>query len=176
MIFPFQDKSPKIGQDVFLAEGCKVIGDVTLEDQASVWFNSIIRGDLAPIYIGARTNIQDLSMIHVNRNEPVHIEEEVTIGHSVILHGCTIRKGTLIGMGAIIMNGSEIGEESIVAAGTLVPERKTFPPRVMLMGSPAKIVRELTEHDLEMIRGTAGRYVQKALEYLKESHNRTKRI
>lgn len=166
MILPFQNKTPQIGQEVFLAPGCQLIGDVTLENQVSIWFNSVIRGDLAPIYIGARSNIQDLSMIHVNKDQPVYIEEDVTVGHSVTLHGCTIRKGSLIGMGAVILNGSEVGEESIVAAGSLITERKVFPPRVMIMGSPAKVVRELTPKDLEMIRGTAGRYVQKALEYL----------
>ncbi|MHB1653205.1 MAG: gamma carbonic anhydrase family protein [Desulfitobacteriaceae bacterium] len=170
MLLTIQSKEPKIGRDVFLAEGCKVIGDVTLADQASIWFNAVVRGDLAPISIGKCTNIQDLSMIHVNENQPVLIEEDVTVGHNVILHGCTIRRGSLIGMGTIILNGSEIGEETIVAAGSLIPERKTFPSRVLLMGSPAKVVRELTVEDLRMIRGATARYLQKAQDYLKESH------
>lgn len=169
MLYPFQDKQPQVGRDVFLAEGAKVIGDVTLADQASIWFNTIIRGDLAPIRIGRRTNVQDMCMIHVNRGKPVLIEDDVTVGHSVTLHGCTIHRGCLVGIGSIILNGAEIAEETIVAAGSLVPERKTYPPRVLLMGSPAKIVRELTEEDLLMIRGTSGRYLQKALEYIEEA-------
>lgn len=169
MLLPFKDKEPKVGKNVYLAEGSQVIGDVTLGDEVSVWFNTILRGDLAPIVIGARCNIQDLSMIHVNRRQPVLLEEDVSIGHSATLHGCTIRKGTLVGMGAVILNDVEIGEESIVAAGSLVPERKNFPPRVLIMGSPAKVVRELNDKDLQMIRGTAGRYVQKAKEYLEMS-------
>ncbi len=166
MLLPFKDREPKIGKNVFLAEGSQVIGDVTLGDDVSIWFNTILRGDLAPIIIGSRCNIQDLSLIHVNQNQPVVLEESVSIGHHVTLHGCTIHRGALIGMGAIILNGTDIGEESLVAAGSLVPERKTFPPRVLIMGSPAKVVRELNEKDLEMIRGTARRYVQKAREYL----------
>lgn len=169
MLYPFHDKKPQVGRDVFLAEGAKVIGDVTLYDQASVWFNTIIRGDLASIRIGRRTNIQDMSMIHVNQGKPVLIEEDVTVGHSVTLHGCTIRKGCLIGIGSIILNDAEIGEETIVAAGSLVPERKVYPARVLLMGSPARIIRELTETDLVMIRGTSERYLKKALEYMEEA-------
>lgn len=169
MLLPFKDKEPHIGKNVYLAEGSQVIGDVTLGDDVSVWFNTILRGDLAPIVIGARCNIQDLSMIHVNQNQPVTLEENVSIGHSVTLHGCTIRRGTLVGMGAIILNDAEIGEESIVAAGALVTEHKTFPSRVLIMGSPAKVVRELSESDLQMIRSTANRYAQKAREYLELS-------
>lgn len=169
MLLPLKDKVPQIGKNVYLAAGSQVIGDVTLGDEVSVWFNTILRGDLAPIVIGARCNIQDLSMVHVNQQQPVILETDVSVGHSVTLHGCTVHQGALIGIGAVLLNGAEIGAESIVAAGALVPERKIFPPRVLIMGSPAKVVRELTDRDLEMIRGTTRRYVQKAQEYLELS-------
>jgi len=169
MLYSFQQFKPKLGSGVFLAEGCKIIGDVTIGSQSSIWFNTVIRGDLAPIYIGDRSNIQDLSVIHVNKDQPVVIEEEVSVGHSVVLHGCTIRKGSLIGMGAIVLNGSEIGEETLVAAGSLIPENKSFPPRVLLMGSPAKIIRELTYEDLSKMRRTVANYVIKAEEYISHS-------
>jgi len=155
-------KEPKIAKSVFIAEGCKITGDVEIGEQSSVWYNSVIRGDLAKIRIGNCTNVQDIAVIHVSQNQPVTIEDYVTIGHSAILHGCTIGKGSLIGMGAIILDGVTIGEETSIAAGTLVPGDKSFPPRVMLMGVPARIVRELTEMEIATMRETAERYVVKA--------------
>lgn len=165
MIFSFNDKTPKIEENVFLAEGSQVIGEVQIGEKASVWYNSVIRGDLASITIGKRSNIQDLSVLHVNRNQPLVIEDEVSIGHSVVLHGCTIKSGSLIGMGTIILNNSIIGEETLVAAGSLIPENKTYPPRVLLMGSPARVIRELTEEEIESLHQTAERYYQKAIEH-----------
>jgi carbonic anhydrase/acetyltransferase-like protein (isoleucine patch superfamily) len=165
MLYRFKDKTPVIGQNVYIAEGARIIGEVQLEEESSIWYNTVIRADMASIKIGKRTNIQDLSTIHVNRGQPVVIEDEVTVGHSVILHGCTIKKGSLIGMGSIILNGSVIEEETLVAAGSLIPEYKTFPPRVLLMGSPAKVIRELTEKEILSLRDTAGRYVEKANEH-----------
>ncbi len=155
-------KSPKIARSVFLADGCKIIGDVTIDEQSSVWFNSVIRGDLATISIGKNTNIQDLVVIHVNQNQPVIIEDFVTIGHSAILHGCKIGKGSLVGMGAIILDGAIINEETSIAAGALVPGNKSYPPRVLLMGVPARVVRELTEGEVSAMFETAKRYVIKA--------------
>ncbi len=166
MLYPFQDKKPAISKDVYLADGVKVIGDVEIKDHSSVWFNSVLRADLAPILVGANTNIQDLSVIHVNRNQPTIIEDNVTIGHSVVLHACTIKKGSLIGMGSIILSGAEIGEYTLVAAGTLVPENKKFPSKVLLMGSPAKIIRELNLEELEMMKKTNESYINKGKEYL----------
>ncbi|HVJ48027.1 gamma carbonic anhydrase family protein [Desulfitobacterium sp.] len=165
MIFKFQEKTPHLGDHVFLAEGTHVIGDVQIGDESSVWYNTVIRGDLAPISIGKRCNIQDLSMLHVNQGQPLRIEDEVTVGHSVVLHGCTIKNGSLIGMGSIIMNGAVIEEETLVAAGSLVTENKTFPPRVMIMGSPAKVIRELTPQEIKSLHETALRYSQKAVEH-----------
>lgn len=165
MIYSFKGKIPKLGKNVFLAEGTQIIGEVEIDEESSIWYNSVLRGDLASIRIGKRSNIQDMTVIHVNQGQPVIIEDEVSVGHSVILHGCTIKRGSLIGMGAIILNGAVIGEETLVAAGSLVTENKTFPPRVLLMGSPAKIVRELTDQEILSHRATAGRYVEKAYEH-----------
>jgi len=155
-------KEPKLADSVFTAEGCKISGDVEIGEHSSVWYNSVIRGDLAKIRVGDCTNIQDLVVIHVNENQPVTIEDYVTIGHSAILHGCTIGKGSLVGMGSIILDGVTISEETSIAAGTLVPGNKTYPPRVMLMGSPARVVRELTESEIAAMYKTAERYVGKA--------------
>ena len=165
MLYSFKGKIPTLEKNVFIAEGARVIGEVELGAETSVWYNSVIRGDLASIKIGKRANIQDMSVIHVNQGQPVIIEDEVSVGHSVILHGCTIKKASLIGMGAIILNGAIIEEESLVAAGSLITENKTFPPRVLIMGSPAKVIRELTEKEILSLRLTAGRYVEKAYEH-----------
>lgn len=165
MLYSFKGKIPNLGKNVFIAEGAQIIGDVHISEEGSVWYNSVIRGDLASIKIGKRSNIQDMTVIHVNQGQPVVIEDEVSIGHSVILHGCTIKKGSLIGMGAIIQNGAVIGEESLVAAGSLVTEHKVFPPRVLIMGSPAKVVRELAEKELDLLRFTSIRYVERANEH-----------
>lgn len=159
---PGNHKDPQIAKSVYLADGCKIRGDVHIDEQSSVWFNSVIRGDLAKISIGKCTNVQDLVVIHVSQNQSVTIEDYVTIGHSAILHGCTIGKGSMIGMGAIVLDGAVINEETMVAAGTIVPGNKTYPPRVLLMGAPAQIVRELTEKEILSMRGAAERYVGKA--------------
>ncbi|MEA4901781.1 gamma carbonic anhydrase family protein [Desulfitobacterium sp.] len=173
MIFKFQGKTPNLGNPVFLAEGAHVIGDVRIGDESSVWYNAVIRGDVASITIGKKCNIQDLSVIHVHEGQPVTLEDEVTVGHSVILHGCTIKRASLIGMGAIVMNGAVIEEETMVAAGSLIPEHKTFPPRVLIMGSPAKVVRELTPEEIASLHQTAQRYCQNAAELISSSATRS---
>ncbi|HWI55289.1 MAG TPA: gamma carbonic anhydrase family protein [Desulfobacteria bacterium] len=165
MLYSFGEFKPTVAADVMVADGAKIIGNVSIGEQSTVWFNVVIRGDLAPISIGCRTNIQDSVTIHVNKDQPVVLGDEVSIGHGVILHGCYVGKGSLIGMGAIILNGSLIGEETLVAAGTLVPENKTYPPRVLLMGSPAKVIRELSDAELQSLRRTVQNYIQKGREY-----------
>jgi carbonic anhydrase/acetyltransferase-like protein (isoleucine patch superfamily) len=156
---------PVFGKEVYVAEGAKIIGDVSLGDEASVWFNAVLRGDLAPIRIGARTNIQDGVIGHVNANQPLILEDEVSVGHGAIVHGCRIGKGTLIGMGAIVLNGADIGEYALVGAGSIVTENKKIPPYTLSLGSPAKVVRELTEDDLQRMRKTMESYVVKGKEY-----------
>ncbi|MEL1134634.1 gamma carbonic anhydrase family protein [Desulfitobacterium sp. THU1] len=165
MLYSFKDKKPQLGKNSFIADGAKVIGDVQIGDESSIWYNSVLRADLASIAIGNRTNIQDLSVIHVDSGHPVVIEDDVTVGHSVTLHGCTIKKGSMIGMSSIILNGAVIAESSLVGAGSLITENKHFPPCVLIMGSPAKVVRELTKEEIQSLQGAANRYVEKSYEH-----------
>ena len=166
MILPYHDKKPQIGEHVYVAEGAQIIGDTTIGEYSSVWFNCVLRGDIDSITIGRRTNIQDLSVIHANPGQPTIIEDDVSVGHSCVLHGCLIRQGSLIGMGSIILNDSEIGEYSIVGAGSLVPERKKYPPNSLILGSPAKVVRELSSEEIASLKDIADRYMERAQEYL----------
>lgn len=160
MLITCQDKNPTIGKDVFLAEGAKVVGDVELGDQSSVWFNVVIRGDVAPIRIGAESNIQDNTVIHGTWNKAtVTIGKGVTIGHSVVLHGCTIGDQCLIGMGSIIMDGATIGANSIVGAGSLVTEGSQFESGMLVLGRPAKALRPLTQAELDFLPKSASNYI-----------------
>jgi len=165
MILPYQGRIPKLGKNVYLAEGVKIIGETEIGDFSSVWFNCVLRGDISSITIGKRTNIQDLSVIHVNPGEPAVIEDEVSVGHSCVLHGCTIRRGCLIGMGSIILNNSEIGEYSLVGAGSLIPENKVFPAGSLILGSPAKVIRELTPEEISYNIQIAENYRLRGQEY-----------
>ncbi|WP_102716348.1 gamma carbonic anhydrase family protein [Paenibacillus castaneae] len=165
MLLPYKGILPVVHQDAYLAEGVKIIGDVTIGQHSSVWFNAVLRGDLAPIKIGQSCNIQDGVVGHVNTNQPLLLEDEVSIGHAAIIHGCMIGKGTLIGMGAIVLNGADIGEYALIGAGSIVTENKKIPPYTLSIGSPAKVVRELTENDLQRMRKTMESYVTKGLEY-----------
>lgn len=166
MIIQYQGNTPVIGEDVYIAEGAKIIGKVSIGEHSSIWFNCVLRGDIDTITIGKRTNIQDLSVIHPNAGHPVMIEDDVSVGHACVLHGCTIRTGCLIGMGAIILNGAEIGENCLVGAGSLIPERKVFPPRSLILGSPAKVVRELTPEEIQSIHAPVDRYTKRGQEFL----------
>ncbi|MFC5699909.1 gamma carbonic anhydrase family protein [Cohnella faecalis] len=157
---------PRLGTGVFVADGAKIVGDVEIGACSSIWFNAVLRGDLAPIIIGKESNIQDGVVGHVNRDQPLIIEDGVSVGHSAIVHGCRIGKGTLIGMGAIVLSGAEIGEYALVGAGSLITERQVIPPYTLCLGSPAKVVRELTERDLEQLKRTADSYVTKGKQYL----------
>lgn len=131
----------------YVGEGAHVLGDVKLGENASVWFNAVIRGDNIPIRIGSRSNVQDNCTVHGDPDHPVTIGEDVVIGHNAIIHGCTIGNRVLVGMGAIIMNGAMINDDSVVAAGSLVTQNKVFPPGVLIMGSPAKAARPLSEEE-----------------------------
>jgi carbonic anhydrase/acetyltransferase-like protein (isoleucine patch superfamily) len=167
MIMNYKELTPKIGKKSWIAPSADVIGDVTMGEDCSIWFGTVIRGDVHKIIIGDRVSVQDLSMVHVTHykkedksdGHPTIIGNDVTIGHRVMLHGCTIENACLIGMSATILDGSIIGEESIVGAGSLVTKNKHFPPRSLIMGSPAKVIRQLTEVEIEALYASASRYV-----------------
>ncbi len=167
MLRPFRSVLPKVHPTAYIDQSAQVIGDVEIGQESSVWMNVVIRGDVNTIRIGSRTNIQDGTIIHVMRDtHPTRIGDDVTVGHAAVLHGCTIHDRVLIGMGAMLLNGAEIGEDSIVAAGTLVPEEKRFPARSLLMGRPASLKRELTEMEIATIRDYAVRYVGYRQDYM----------
>lgn len=147
------------GNRFWIAPNATVLGNVTLEDEASVWFGAVVRGDNEPIRIGARSNVQDGCVLHTDPGFPLTIEADCTIGHMVMLHGCKIGRGSLIGIGSIILNGAKIGEECLIGANTLIAEGKDIPPRSMVLGSPGKIIRQLTGEDVKRIHGSAQRYV-----------------
>ncbi len=167
MILPYKGTEPKIHSSVFIAEGAHVIGDVEIGEQSSVWFNTVIRGDVNHIRIGKRTNIQDGCVLHVARKTlPLIVGDEVTVGHNVTLHACTLASRCLIGMGATVMDGAEVGEYSIVGAGALVTPGTKIPPRSLAVGSPARVKRELTEEEIRGIRESASNYVADQENYL----------
>lgn len=144
----------------WVAPTAAVIGKVILEEDASVWFGSVLRGDNEPITLGARSNIQEQCVLHTDPGFPLTIGADCTIGHMVMLHGCTIGRGSLVGIGSIILNGAKIGEECLIGANTLITEGKEIPPRSMVLGSPGKIMRQLSDEDVERFGGAARRYVQ----------------
>lgn len=161
----YKNKQPQIHPTVYVANNATVIGDVTIDEQSSVWFQTVIRGDVAPTTIGKRVNIQDLSLIHQSPDVPVTVEDDVTIGHQVTLHAATIRNHALIGMGSIILDGAEIGEHAYIGAGSLVPPGKKIPPHTLAFGRPAKVVRSLTERDYEEMKRIRKSYVDKGKYY-----------
>jgi len=174
MLIKFKEWTPQLKKNTWVAEGASVIGRVTIGEDSAVWFGCVIRADVHFITIGERTNIQDLSMIHVTHHKredmtdgnPTIIGNDVTVGHRVMLHGCTIEDACLIGMSATILDGALIGKESIVGAGSLVTKNKKFPPRSLIMGTPAKVVRELTDEEVAELYASAKRYVKFKNEYL----------
>ncbi|KGR74746.1 gamma carbonic anhydrase [Ureibacillus manganicus] len=165
MIYPYKDKNPKIDPTVYLADNVVITGDVTIGEDTTIWFNTVIRGDVAPTIIGKRCSIQDLSCLHQSPNKALIIEDEVTVGHQVTLHSCVVRKRALIGMGAIILDGAEVGEGAIVGAGSIVPPGKKIPPNTVVMGNPAKVVREVTPEDREDMDRVIREYIEKGQYY-----------
>jgi len=173
MLHKFKDITPTIGENSWIAPSADVVGDVECGVDCSIWFGCVVRGDVHYIKIGDRVNIQDLSMIHVTHykkpdksdGNPTIIGDDVTIGHRVMLHGCSIEKACLIGMSATILDGAIIGEESIVGAGSLVTKNKKFPPRSLIMGSPAKVIRELNDDEVKELYASASRYVEFKKDY-----------
>ena len=161
MISPFNHIEPKIHETAFIADNAVVIGDVEIGEDASVWFGSVVRGDVNFIRIGARTNIQDLTMIHVSsKTHSTVLEEEITVGHNVTLHGCYVERGCLIGIGAILMDGVRVGAHSLVGAGSLLTPGTQIPPRSLVLGSPARVKRELTDEELAYLDKSWRNYVE----------------
>ncbi|AEJ20882.1 gamma carbonic anhydrase family protein [Gracilinema caldarium] len=158
MVHAIKDLVPKIHQSVFIAWNAEVAGAVSLAKDVSVWFSVTLRADIAPIEIGEGSNIQDGTVIHVDTNMPTIVGKHVTVGHRSILHSCVIGDNALIGMGAIILNGAEIGSESIVGAGALVTQGKKIPSRSLILGAPAKVIRELTAAEIAGIKENAEHY------------------
>ena len=168
-VITYQNKGPKLADSVFLASGAQLIGDLEIGEQSSVWFNTVIRADCCHIRIGERSNIQDQTVIHVTKNKhPTIIGDDVTIGHGVILHGCKIGNRCLIGMGATIMDGVEIPDDSFVAAGALVTPFKTFESGMLIKGVPAKAVRELREEEKDAIIYNRNNYLEYTANYVKD--------
>lgn len=152
-------RTPDSGR-YWVAPNAVVLGNVDIRQDASVWFGTVIRGDNEPVVIGARSNVQDGCVLHTDPGFPMTIGEDCTIGHMVMLHGCTIGRGSLVGIGSIILNGAVIGDECLIGANTLIAEGKVIPPRSMVLGSPGKIVRQLSDEDVARFAGAAGRYVE----------------
>jgi carbonic anhydrase/acetyltransferase-like protein (isoleucine patch superfamily) len=168
MLRPYRGVLPRIHPSAYIDDSAQVIGDVEIGEESSVWMCVVIRGDVHRIRIGARSNVQDGTVVHVMKDtHATTIGDDVTIGHAAVVHGCTIENQCLIGMGAILLNGAHVGTGSIVAAGTLIPEEVKIPPRSLVMGSPGKVRRTLTDADVAEIQMYADRYVGYRLDYMK---------
>lgn len=165
LVLPYRGKQPRLAEDVFLAPTAVVIGDVTVGPASSLWFGVVVRGDIGPIRIGARVNLQEGVIVHLDEGFPVVIEDDVTVGHGAIVHGATIGAGTQIGMGAVLLTGSRIGAGAIVAAGAVVPEGMEVPPGTVAMGVPARIRHEVTAEEREALLARARRYAERGAEF-----------
>lgn len=164
-IYSLTDKQPVIGKNAWVAPNATVIGDVHLAANSSIWWNAVLRGDNDPIRIGDNSNIQDGSVLHTDDGVPLSVGANVTVGHLVMLHGCTIGAGSLIGIKSVILNGAVIGEQSLIGANSLIPEGKIIPPRSLVMGSPGKVVRELSDEEVARIAYSVQLYVVNAQRY-----------
>lgn len=161
MIYKLPGRAPNIHSDAYVAPNATVIGSVNLGAYASIWFGAILRGDNDEINIGARTNIQDAAVLHIDADAQLHIGTGVTIGHQAMLHSCSVGDGSLIGIGACILNLAKVGKQSIVGAHTLITEGKKFPPRSLIIGSPGRVVRELNQNEIALLEESAAHYVNK---------------
>ena len=158
-------QSPQLAADVFVAPGSHLIGQVTVGAGSSIWFGAVLRGDNAPITLGTRCNVQEGAVLHTDPGFALQIGDEVTIGHQTMLHGCRIGAGSLVGIQAVVLNGAVIGEECLIGAGALVPEGREFPPRSLILGTPAKVVRPLTEAEVARLRQSAALYAEKGRQF-----------
>lgn len=168
MIYQLGELSPKISKSCFIAPNASLIGNVVLEENASIWFNVVIRADLAEVKIGKNSNIQDGCILHVDEGFPIEVAENVTIGHKVMLHGCSIGEGSLVGINAVVLNGAKIGKNCLVGANALVTENMVIPDGSLVLGSPAKIIKKLDEKTQKMITEGAAHYVHSNHKYKKE--------
>jgi carbonic anhydrase/acetyltransferase-like protein (isoleucine patch superfamily) len=168
MIYALGDRKPQIDESAFVAPDASVIGDVELAANSSIWFNAVLRGDIETISIGSGSNIQDGSVLHTDPNNPCRVGDHVTVGHMAMLHGCTIGNDSLIGIGATLLNGSEVGANCIVGAHSLITENKKFPDNVLIIGTPARVVREITPAEHASLRASATRYAKRAQRYQTE--------
>jgi carbonic anhydrase/acetyltransferase-like protein (isoleucine patch superfamily) len=157
-VLAFGGRRPDIAADVFIAEGAMVIGDVTIGAGSSVWYNAVLRGDIAPIRIGRGSNVQDGAVLHVDEGVPCTIGDGVVVGHGAVVHSATVEHGAMVAMHATLLSGSQVGAESIVGANALVPEGKVFPPRSLVLGVPGKVVREVRDEEVQAVRENARRY------------------
>lgn len=164
-IYQLDGVAPRLGERAWVADSAQVMGDVTLGVDSSVWFGTVIRGDTDSITVGRGSNIQDASVLHADFGKPLVVGEYVTVGHKVMLHGCTIGDGSLIGIGAVVLNGARIGKRCLVGAGSLVTEGKEFPDDSMILGSPAKVVRSLSAEQIQGLRNSAQHYIENAQRY-----------
>ncbi len=164
-IYRLDDRIPQLDPSVWVAPSATVIGHVLLAANVSIWWNAVLRGDNDPITLGENTNIQDGSVLHTDEGVPLTLGRDVTVGHKVMLHGCTVGDGALIGMGSIILNGAVIGRQCLIGAGTLIPEGKVIPERSLVVGSPGRVIRELSDAHLAMMAYSAQHYVENARRY-----------
>ena len=169
-MYELADLSPQVAESAWVADSAQVMGRVALAKDSSVWFGVVIRGDTESISIGEGSNIQDGSVLHADMGQPIVVGKHVTVGHKVMLHGCTIGDESLIGIGAIILNGAKIGKNCLVGAGSLVTEGKEFPDGSMIIGSPAKVVRSLTPEQMEVLRLSAKHYIDNAQRFKSDLH------
>ena len=167
MIMDFEGVTPRINKNTYISESVDIIGKVNVEENVNIWFGTGLRGDMNNIIIGENTNIQENSVVHVDINSPCIIGKNVTIGHGTIIHGCSISDNVLVGMGSIILNNAKIGKNTIIGAGSLVTQGKEFPEGVLILGNPAKVIRQLTEAEIESIQRSADNYVSLSKKYKK---------
>lgn len=163
--YPYHGKEPKIDACAYISENAVITGDVVIYENVSVWYHTVIRGDVAPVIIEKDVNIQDQSLLHQSPDLPLHLKEGVTIGHQCMLHSCTIEKNALIGMGSTVLDGAEIGEEAFIGAGSLVTPGTKIPPRKLALGRPARVVRDVTEDDIAEMNRIRKSYVEKGQYY-----------
>lgn len=164
-MYKLGEHAPTIHESVFVADTATIVGSVTLEENASVWFGASLRADNEPIRVGAGSNIQEGAVLHTDPGYPLVIETNVTVGHQAMLHGCTVREGALVGIQAVVLNGAVIGRNCLVGAGAVVTEGKVFPERTLILGAPAKVVRELTEDELARLAQNAKGYIERRALY-----------